>query len=297
MGKMSKIWRGLPKPIQKISKSLGIKECGFYIYKWLARRELISRYITSNDQEEQKVAEYVKKYGLVTFPYSFTQKYKWQNIDIFRDKDNYPYIFYKGKKLFGALQDDELVKRWFAERMMEQDEQSPHCYCQNEMRVPKKGCTIAEIGAAEGMFSLEWIDRCDKVYLFECSDEWMEPLKRTFEPWKEKVEIIKIYVGNDEDGALRLDDFFEDKQVTLLKADIEGAELSMLKGGKYTFENKLEQVYITTYHRYFHPYNIEKMLREYGFETEFNKGFMLMYNLPSEFDKDMLRKAVIYGEK
>ena len=297
MGKLSIVWRKLPKPVQRIAEGFGIKKIGLNIYKKSAAKKLVQLYLESDDVDKRSVAEYVKQHGLNIFPYPFTEKYNWQDIVVFRDEDGDPYVLHKGKRLYGIKQDDDLVKKWYADRIMEQDDKSPHCYCQKKEHNPQENCILAEIGAAEGMFSLEWIENCKKVYLFECLDEWIEPLKKTFAPWEDKVEIVPKYVGSGIDESISLDEFFKDKHVSVLKADIEGAELSMMKGGEKIFRNKLKQVYITTYHHYDHPGLIQNMLIDYGFETDFNDGYMLMCNLPSEFDKNMLRRAVIYGEK
>lgn len=46
---------------------------------------------------------------------------------------------------------------------------------------------IADIGSAEGNFSLSNIENVKKVYLFESDKEWIEALEATFRPWRDKV--------------------------------------------------------------------------------------------------------------
>ena len=41
-----------------------------------------------------------------------------------------------------------------------------------------------DAGAAEGIWSLDIIDKIKELYLFECDDDCIEPLRATFAPWK-----------------------------------------------------------------------------------------------------------------
>lgn len=126
--------------------------------------------------------------------------------------------------------------------MHEQDIKNSHHYLQ-ENRIPENGDVIADIGAAEGIFALDVIDRCEKVYLFEMSESWITPLEKTFEAYKDKIEIVKKYVSNaNDDICITMDDFFKDKKITYIKADIEGAEISMLEGGRSTLEKRLKEL-------------------------------------------------------
>jgi len=300
MGKLSKIYRELPGPMQKFIKSSKLQEIGLELYRSSCRRRIIREYTGSMESEEAEVAKYVKENGLEVIPYDFTKKYDYRSIKVIRDKDGYPYTMHKGKKLYGRKDDtNDFFAHYYSYTMMEQDKESPHCYVANESRIPRDGCIIAELGAAEGMFALDYIERAKKVYLFESSPKWQEPLRRTFAPWSAKIKIVPYFVGagGDKNNTIQLDDYFRDKDITIVKADIERAEVAMLHGGVETFSNKIKQAYICTYHNYDHPMLIEKYLREHGFKTEFNKRYMLMHDWPSDFDKNMLRRGVIYAEK
>ena len=134
---------------------------------------------------------------------------------------------------------------------------------------------IADIGAAEGFLSLELIDNVDKIYLFECDDEWIEAVNNTFKNFKDKVEIVKKYVSNiNNEDNITLDTFFENKKIDFIKADIEGAELSMLIGGVQTFK-KIQRAVICTYHRQDDAESIKSFLIKGKFKVGFSDGYML----------------------
>lgn len=154
-------------------------------------------------------------------------------IKVMRDEDGYPYVHHFGERLYLKKRwDREECLKYYASIRSEQDGDSPHRYFNGHERYPDRQDIVADIGAAEGNFGLEVVGLCKKVYLFEYDDEWMMPLKKTFSKWGDKVEIIKKYVGEtDDDARVRLDSFFADREVSFIKADIEGAEEEMLYGG------------------------------------------------------------------
>lgn len=136
-----------------------------------------------------------------------------------------------------------------------------------------EGEILLDIGTAEGLFPLVVANRCSKIFLVEPSKSFVECLKLTFEPYKEKVVIHNVAVGNSdgvidfsEDGLMgriggyllntgniieikKIDSLIPENQtITYLKADIEGHEYEMLKGAKQTIVNNKPKIAITTYH-------------------------------------------------
>ena len=135
--------------------------------------------------------------------------------------------------------------------MREQDLKSPHRYLTNTFKAEKDD-VLADIGAAEGNFSLSVIENIRKVYIFEHDSEWIEALKATFAPWAEKVEIVSKYVANHNDGShVKLDTFIEKKEaVTFLKIDVDGAEANVLKSGKNLLSSTRPlKIALCTYHK------------------------------------------------
>ena len=102
------------------------------------------------------------------------------------------YVYLGNKKLF-------YPEGWSSENIqyshsfscLEQDKNSPHSYQDESINI-RTNDVVVDAGSAEGNFSLEIVEKVKKVYLFECSDGWQTPLKKTFEPWGDKVEIIPL---------------------------------------------------------------------------------------------------------
>ena len=71
------------------------------------------------------------------------------------------------------------IAGYYRSVVTEQDARSPHCYA-NEAFGVKEGDVVVDAGAAEGIFTLDCIDRAKKVYIIEADAAWMEALKETF---------------------------------------------------------------------------------------------------------------------
>jgi hypothetical protein len=160
--------------------------------------------------------------------------------------------------------------------LLEQDIDSPHRYEYSDFQV-KNGDIVVDCGVAEGNFALSIVEKAQKIYLFECDPKWIESLEKTFSPWKEKVVIVNKYVSDTNDNScVRLDDFFDGKIINFLKADIEGAELSLLAGAmKILSSSKNLRIAICTYHKQNDAKEFNEILQGYGFITEYSKGYSL----------------------
>ena len=255
----------------------------------------------AGDTERMEIVNWLEKNPLNIFPYDFIKNYKPEKLKVFEDGD-YKYVIYKNHegvehKCYAPKGwSDSSVRGYFSNLFKEQDRESPHSYFQDRNR--KWGGVIADFGGAEGIFSLEIIDSADKIYIFECDEQWVEPLKRTFEPWKEKVEIVRKYIGNaDNETTVKIDTFFRDKDIDCIKADIEGAEKDMLLGGKNSLKYKISYVYMVGYHRNGDDEMIQLVLKKYGFRESHNKGYMVPWMWPYNFKPPYVRRGVIYGEK
>ena len=145
-----------------------------------------------------------------------------------------------------------------------------HFY-QNRFKVESSEILL-DIGAAEGLFPLSVIDKCQQVILIEPNAAFTEALKNTFSPFRGKVQILNFAVGekngevsfneNSLSGSVShgvggshvvlmstIDELIKDDiKVTFFKADIEGFELNMLKGAKDTIIRNRPKIVITTYH-------------------------------------------------
>ena len=135
------------------------------------------------------------------------------------------------------------------------------------------GEVLLDIGAAEGLFSLSVVDKCERIIMVEPNSHFVNALNRTFVDHQNKIEIIEVAVGelngtasfsetslhgsvlgeNNPFGQTKIrkvDDLMANEpKLTFIKADIEGFELSMLRGAENTIKIHKPKIVITTYHR------------------------------------------------
>jgi len=235
------------------------------------------------------IVNFIEKNGLSPFPYEWTKKYNAAVIKVFFDeKQGMSYVLHKNKKLFFPKSwTHTQIAQGYNGLLLEQDTDSPHRY-EAEKYTVRQGDIIADIGAAEGIWALENIEVAKTAYLFECEKIWIEALEKTFQPWKEKTIIANNYVSNiTKSNKIKLDDFFKNKPVNFIKADIEGAEKSMLLGASETLKNnKRLKLLLCAYHNRNDASDLNAILKKAGFETEFSKGYMI-------FEDTVLRRGIL----
>ena len=229
-------------------------------------------------------------------PYEFIKKYNLSDIIIYTDKTcEMRYVIHQDKKLyFPKNLTQETIANYYNSLLIEQDKDSPHRYETSDYTV-EDGDVIADIGTAEGLWALENIEKAKTAYLFECEESWIPAIQKTFEPWKEKTIIVNKYVsGVTKSNKTTLDDFFKDKPVNFIKADIEGAEIEMLHGAKELFKQKSNlKILLCAYHRKDDAATLEKILKQNNFKTELSKGYITHYSFPFPY----LHRGIIRGEK
>jgi FkbM family methyltransferase len=145
---------------------------------------------------------------------------------------------------------------------------------------------VADCGAAEGVFALLVHARARHVYAIEPSELWRASLERTFAD-ASNVTVLPVALGAEpghaylSGGALdsavsaeknegaravtveTIDRLFadRDRELTYLKADLEGFEVEMLAGAERTIARYRPKIAITTYHRAEHARAIADFLR------------------------------------
>ncbi len=255
-----------------------------------------------SDDETEEVLRFMRQHGKIyVFPYDFAldaaKEALEKNIQVYED-NGHPYVLHKGHRMYGKCGcDSAWLRSYYAELLIEQHPASPHCYFRDN-RCPGSEDVVADVGAAEGIFTLDIIDQVKKAYLFECDPDWTAALEKTLEPFGDKVELVKKYVGDKTGGnSIALDDFFAGKDITYLKADIEGAEESAILGGsKIVFPKKLRRVLLCTYHRKDDETRLAAMLANLGYKTILNPGYMLFF-YAADFGPPYIRRGVLYGER
>jgi hypothetical protein len=235
---------------------------------------------------------FIGKHGITSYPFVASLTYKQLPISILYD-ENLPYIEYNGRKLYFPKQYlEQDIRNLYRSLRIEQDDDSAHRYVKSYDEL--EGKILLDIGAAEGIFALDAVDYVKKIYLFECEEQWMEPLQATFRPWRKKVEIIKKYVSDtDTSDSITIDSFMNGKEHDNIhiKMDIEGAEQSALLGAKELLTNgKSISFSICTYHKEEDAQKIclfFELLGWGGYYFEFTQGY-LCYDFT-------LRKAICRG--
>lgn len=137
------------------------------------RSDKVADYLAAQgDNELLNIAKFLRKsWRLVVFPYSYTEKYEDMTVAVSRDNDGYPYVIHNGNKLFGPKEwSDEKWCSYYIGLLMEQDKKSPHCYLNSDVAL-RKNDVVADIGAAEGIFALDIIDRALLCQYHKADDE------------------------------------------------------------------------------------------------------------------------------
>lgn len=233
------------------------------------------------NNEQKEVLTYLKENNIAIFPYPFSEAYSEDKIEVFYNSENrMSYVMHEGKPLyFKRRWGPRRIRKAYSDLSREQDPVSPHRYL-NELFDVGPDDVIADIGAAEGNFSLSVIEKVKKIYLFEYDREWSEALKATFAPWNEKVIIINKYVSNlNDDSNVRFDTFFKDNSdINFLKIDVDGAESTVLESCRTLFGTSGSlRIALCTYHKDKDEEDFTRLLKSFGFIVSPSSGYMINY--------------------
>lgn len=260
------------------------------------KQRLIASNSKSNSPEIKAALKYYESNELNVFG-SYnpdTEKYYIQ-----REEDGSPYVVFEGKKMYFPtnyrfIKDEK--GNYVTDILYEQKEDSPHLYVRGESDI-KEGSVIVDAGTCEGNFALRYIERVKKVYLFEPSEVWMQALRKTFRPYKDKVVFCDKFLGRyHSDTTVTLDEIVEER-IDFLKMDIEGAEIDALLGAKETLKKSDCKCAICAYHRQNDEENIRFILSGLGYDTDVSTGCMFF-----EYDKGIVetldfRHGIVYAQK
>jgi len=278
----------VPKPLRTVILKKNLKKKIPAYFKSLSEVEL------NDDQKE--ILDFLETNQVRIFPYPFHDNYSPDKIDVKYDSvKSMHFVMHDGKRLyFKKRWGSTRIKRAYSDLSREQDPGSPHRYLTDKFVIGEND-VIADIGAAEGNFSLSVIEKAKKIYLFEYDREWIEALQATFAPWQEKVEIIGKYVSNrNDDSHIRFDTFFKEKRdVTFLKIDVDGSESEVLEGCENILgDGSRLRIALCTYHKNDEEKEFTEKLERHGFTVTPSKGYMINY-----YDKKLkapwLRRGLI----
>jgi hypothetical protein len=172
---------------------------------------------------------------------------------------------------------------------------SPHCYV-TDKHFPQYGDIVVDIGCSEGFFSRFFADQAKQIYLFEADSKWEEPLKYTFSEFSEKTTVIHKFVGGKSNNThTRLDEVLQNSadDVYFLKLDVEGAEREILESSRSFLMSNKVKISCCSYHRQDDCRYLTRLLKSFGFKTEYSEGWMLPYGSRTF---PFFRKGVIYAK-
>lgn len=252
------------------------------------------------DEEQKEVVDYLKQHDVTVFPYSFAAKYIKEAVEVHKDEvKGLLYVLHEGKRLyFKRSMTVNGVKSLYCGLQTDQDPASPHLYLEGDFDLSEND-VIADIGAAEGNFSLTNIERVKKVYLFEYDKEWIEALHATFEPWKDKVVIVdKFVTDKDSESTLNMYNFYNSNpEISFFKVDIEGEEQNFLNACEPIFKtaNGIKMA-ICTYHKQNDERDFTKQLTELGFTVTPSRRYMI-FIFDNLIKAPFLRRGLLRAEK
>lgn len=266
------------------------------------RLQIMTRYENCEESEIQDVISYLNNHPLRIFNAPFVEKYdnKDYNIEYDEEKGLY-YILYYNKKMYfsRSFQSVEKVKDYYKSICIEQDESSPHRYLTNTFDVPDHA-VVVDAGVAEGNFALSIVERIEKIYLFEPDNEWVEALRYTFEPYKEKVVIVNKCLSNYiSDYTTTIDEILNKTKVDFIKMDVEGEEYYVIQGAEKSIKTSENiRCVVCTYHQELAHSAIKTLLESLGFKTETSNGYM--WGHPDNYNLmrlPVLRRGLIRARK
>lgn len=267
----------------------------------------ILSYYASHPEESnlyQKELNYLKRKGnYASFPYE-PAPIK-ENIEYgFDEVSHLPFVIHENKKLFFKASQTpsealDIYKKYLqTERLLDttDDNVAPHQYQSPFVHVTA-GDVVFDIGAAEGLFALDQIDKASHIVIVESSPDWIKPLQQTFAPYRDKVTIVHKFVSaSDTETTISMNSLLADFNCNSLfiKMDIEGYELPAIASAEIALKRKATtKMAIASYHKQHDAEELKTLLNKLGYSSEYSNGFMLYYcydtPTPPYFRKGIIR--------
>ena len=255
-----------------------------------------------SDPEIMEIIDFIDEKGDIRLlNYSFVDDYYNMPFEIENDVScGLKYVIYKGKRMyFPRGWTDLRIRDYYCSVVGEQDPYSPHCYDKEGFFV-KDGSVLVDVGAAEGIFALDNIEKAKRIYLIDADRAWMEALEHTFSDYREKVEIIYGFVGDRSEGKdnIVLDDLLAGETINYIKMDIEGYEKAALNGSRRLVAyNQNLTCAICSYHCKEDEAWIKDFFADNGCVTDHSRGFICPdWSISSRLDAE-LRRGIVFAKK
>lgn len=267
------------------------------------KESILKRYESTDDKEIIRVCEYIKQNGLDVFNYPFIRLIHCSIDEILYDDNKDMYYTKIGfRKLYFSrnYKNKEMAWEYYRSLLMEQNEESPHRYLDKDFDVDHNSIVV-DVGAAEGFFSIEIIDRVKKLYLIEPDESWIDALQYTFssEIDKKKITIIPKFASSFSFGKCITLDSVIKEPVDFIKMDIEGCEWDALLGCRDLFQrsNKIKAA-ICAYHTDYDEELIKNKLFEYKMNCKTTEGYMYFpYRTRTNYPSTKLHHGIIRAKK
>lgn len=266
------------------------------------REEIVGNQKCYSD-ELQEVVDFISENGVRMYCYPFYDEYMEREVPVYYDKEcDLYYGICFGRRMYLARQYDTPQKAaiYLNYVCMEQDRRSPHCYLKEGYKI-ESGEVGIDVGAAEGVFALQILDKAKHIYLIEADARWCEALDYTFQSDKDKVTVIQGYASDVDQGEnLSLDTFFADKEINFIKMDIEGAEMKALQGASELIKRCSPKLAVCTYHNAEDEANIRMwMEKSCGYAVKSSSGYVICQGeWELEHIKEVdFRRALVWAER
>ena len=258
----------------------------------------MEKYKDTEDVEVQELLRYWGSHEISVFNHYIKSEQE-QHMVYWDYVDNMPYIMFEDKKMYFPFDYKFQIrdgKKVVIDILEEQQEASPHLYIKDDITI-EQGDVIADVGVQEGNFSLRYIEKASKIYLFEPDERWRRPLLKTFEKFKDKVVFCNKIIGRSNGLQCTNLDTVIKGRLDFLKMDIEGAEVEALFGARKTLNENSVKCSVCSYHNSGDEMAIRSILQSYGYQTTHSNGYMLYYFSRDFYSTLDLRRGIVYARK
>lgn len=290
---------------KQLTKELHIPEELISNLYWYEKECLCADLAKSHDNEKREIYNFLCRHELDMYNYYWYEKYRNMDIQIEFDKKlNMTYVVHGSHRIYmnKKLKSEHLVRSFYTTVFAEQDQESPHCYCNF---FPKNVTVdlLIDCGCAEGGFALNHVACARKLMLIDGDEGWSEANKATFAKYHDKIIIENCFLGNPANkGYQSLNNLMKKHKIgaiqsLVIKLDVEGFEESVLEGvSELTRCIPNIVIMACSYHHYSAEYNIRQILMAQGLEVYTSKGYMFFSVQIEKQLEAMTRNEIQIGE-